>query len=100
MGVDTLLLLLTQHCARDKSVFRTEDERLIFPLVILFLAYTGGRPAEFVHVPKNIASQDPLGKEEVPKHRDSQPAIYLDHAADTCSDDEYDTEAADDMPSC
>ena len=31
---------------------------------MLFNAYTGGRPAEFVHVPKDKASQDLLGEED------------------------------------
>src|SRR4051812_13179601 len=31
---------------------------------MFFKAYTGGRPAEFVHSSKGKASQDPLGDEE------------------------------------
>ena len=97
-GVDTLLLLLTQHWARDKSTFRTEDDRLDFAAVTLFLAYTGGRPAEFVHVSKNRASQDPLGEEErTPKRGYYQPSIHLDQAANDCSDYGDDSEAADDI---
>jgi hypothetical protein len=63
-GADTLLLLLTHHWARDESIFRTEDDRLDYAAIDLFLAYTGGRPAEFVHASKGAASQDPLGDDE------------------------------------
>ena len=36
---------------------------------MLFQAYTGGRPAEFVHASKGKASQDPLSEaEEANKH--------------------------------
>jgi hypothetical protein len=95
-GVDTLLLLLTQHWARDESVFRTEDDRLDFAAVTLFLAFTGGRPAEFVHVAKNPASQDPLGKdEETPRRGSYQPSLHLNNDS---SDYEYDSEVADDIP--
>ena len=63
-GVDDLLLLLTQYWARDESVYRTEDDRHDVATIMLFQAYTGGRPAEFVHSSKGKASQDPLGDEE------------------------------------
>jgi hypothetical protein len=63
-GPDDLLLLLTHHWARNESVFPTEDDRLDIATIMLFQAYTGGRPAEFVHVSKGKASQDPLGKAE------------------------------------
>lgn len=36
---------------------------------MLFQAYTGGRPAEFVHASKGKASQDPLGKAEHANNR-------------------------------
>jgi hypothetical protein len=98
-GVDTLLLLLTQHWARDTSILRTEDDRLDFAIVTLFLAYTGGRPAEFVHASKNTASQDPLGKEgDTSKRGCHQPSMRLDDAADDCSDYEDDGEAGDAIP--
>lgn len=35
-GVDNLLLLLTQHWARDKSVYRTEDDRHDVATIMLF----------------------------------------------------------------
>jgi len=63
-GVDELLLLLTQHWSRDESVYRTEDDRHDVATIMLFQAYTGGRPAEFVHSSKGKASQDPLGVSE------------------------------------
>lgn len=99
-GVDALLLLLTQHWARDESIFRTEDDRLDFPTVTLFLAYTGGRPAEFVHASKNAASQDPLGKEEgdTLKRGHHQPSIRLDQAGNDCSDYGDDFEVTDAIP--
>jgi hypothetical protein len=68
-GPDDLLLLLTQLWARDKSVFPTEDDRHDVATVMLFQAYTGGRPAEFVHASKGKASQDPLGEAEVNKNK-------------------------------
>ncbi|TVY17612.1 hypothetical protein LARI1_G005247, partial [Lachnellula arida] len=77
-GVNTLLLLLIQHWARDESAFRTEDNRLDFPLITLFLAYTGGRPAEFVY------------------YRDSQPSMHLDQAANDYSD--YEDNSKDEIP--
>jgi hypothetical protein len=62
VGPDDLLLLLVQHWARDKSVFPTEDDRHDLATIMLFNAYTGGRPAEFVHASRGKASQDPLGE--------------------------------------
>jgi hypothetical protein len=62
VGPDDLLLLLVQHWARDESVFPTEDDRHNLATIMLFNAYTGGRPAEFVHASKGKASQDPLGE--------------------------------------
>jgi hypothetical protein len=63
-GPDDLLLLLTHHWARDESVFPTEDDRHNVATIMLFQAYTGGRPAEFIHASKGKASQDPLGEAE------------------------------------
>lgn len=63
-GGDDLLLLLAQHWARDGSVYHTEDDRHDVATVMLFQAYTGGRPAEFVHSSKGKASEDPLGDAE------------------------------------
>ena len=63
-GPDDLLLLLTHLWARDTSVFPTEDDRHDVATVMLFQAYTGGRPAEFVHASKGKACQDPLGEAE------------------------------------
>ncbi|KAF4633187.1 hypothetical protein G7Y89_g4931 [Cudoniella acicularis] len=61
-----LLLLLTQHWARDKSVFHTENNRHDMATVMLFQAYTSSRPAKIVHSSKGKASQDPLGDIEEP----------------------------------
>jgi hypothetical protein len=63
-GPDDLLLLLTHHWARDESVFPTEDDRHDVATIMLFQAYTGARPAEFVHATKGKASLDPLGEGE------------------------------------
>jgi hypothetical protein len=68
-GPDDLLLLLTHLWARDKSVFPTEDNRHDVATVMLFQAYTGGRPAEFVHTSKGKACQDPLGEAEEAKNK-------------------------------
>lgn len=67
--VDELLLLLTHHWARDESVYSIEDDRLDVATITLFLAYTGARPAEFVHASKGHASKDPLGEAEESEER-------------------------------
>jgi len=46
--VDDLLLLLNCHWARDKSVYRTERQRVRFALILLLLFGTGCQPAELV----------------------------------------------------
>jgi hypothetical protein len=63
VGPDDLLLLLVQHWARDESVFPTEDDRYDLATIMLFNAYTGGRPAEFVHASQDKASQTPSAKQ-------------------------------------
>lgn len=55
-GPDDLLLLLTHHWARDEFVFPTEDDRHDIATIILFQAYIGGRPVEFIHASKGKAS--------------------------------------------
>lgn len=60
LGVDDLLLGLTHHWSRDKSVFPTEDDRLDLPLIMLFQAYTACRPAELVDGTKKRGESDPL----------------------------------------
>jgi hypothetical protein len=113
-GVDTLLLLLTQYWAHNKSVFRTEEDRLDYPIITLFFAYISARSAEFVHTSKNAASQNSLGKEEVApeevapeeiapeevatQHRDYQSSIHLDQADKDCSDYKDDNKTAEDIP--
>lgn len=61
---DDLLLSLVQHWARDESIFPTEDDRLDLPMIMLFQAYTGCRPAELVHAPRGQGLQDPLADED------------------------------------
>ena len=73
VGPDDLLLLLVQHWARDESVFPTEDDRHDLATIMLFNAYTGGRPAEFVHASKGKASQDPLGEGDKTSKRERLP---------------------------
>ena len=60
MGVDDLLLGLTHHWSRDRSVFPTEDDRLDLPTAMLFQAFTACRPAELVDASKARGGIDPL----------------------------------------
>ena len=60
MGVDDLLLGLTHHWSRDRSVFPTEDDRLDLSAIMLFQAYTACRPAELVDGTKSRAGKDPM----------------------------------------
>jgi hypothetical protein len=95
-GPDDLLLLLTQLWARDKSVFPTEDDRHDVATVMLFQAYTGSRLAEFVHVSKGKASQDPLGEAEVanknerPPRGDEDDDLQYDDDSDAGDGPDYD----------
>ncbi|KJK86879.1 hypothetical protein H633G_09276 [Metarhizium anisopliae BRIP 53284] len=59
MGVDDLLLGLTQHWC-DRSVFPTEDDRLDPATIMLFQSYTACRPAELVDGTKCRGGQDLL----------------------------------------
>jgi hypothetical protein len=93
-GPDDLLLILVQHWARDESVFPTEDDRHDVATVMLFQAYTGGRPAEFVHSSKGKASEDPLGeREETSKKAPPRKAAHCDYDDDSDAD-------VDDEPEC
>ena len=85
VGPIDLLLLLVQHWARDKSVFPTEDDRHDLATIMLFNAYTGGRPAEFVHASRGKASQDPLGEADKNRKRERAETMEEDY------DDESDT---------
>lgn len=102
VGPDDLLLLLVQHWARDESVFPTEDDRHDLATIILFNAYTGGRPAEFTHASKGKASQDPLGEaDETSKCKRTQKPTEKDYdddsdAFDGPDDDECDVVDHDD----
>jgi hypothetical protein len=60
MGVDDLLLGLTHHWSRDRSVFPTEDDRLDLATIMLFQAYTACRPAELVDGTKCRGGKDPM----------------------------------------
>ncbi|KAL3952360.1 hypothetical protein ACCO45_012303 [Purpureocillium lilacinum] len=60
MGVDDLLLGLTHHWSRDRSIFPTEDDRLDLSAIMLFQAYTACRPAELVDGTKSRAGRDPM----------------------------------------
>lgn len=60
MNIDDLLLGLTQHWSRDRSVFPTEDDRLDVPTIMLFQAYTACRPAELVDGTKRRGTEDRL----------------------------------------
>lgn len=60
LGVDDLLLGLTHHWCRDRSVFPTEDDRLDLSTIMLFQSYTACRPAELVDSTKSRGRQDPL----------------------------------------
>lgn len=80
---DELLLLLTQHWARDTSVYHTKNDRHDVATIMLFEAYTGGRPAEFVHTSKGKASEDPLGDvEEANKAKQAQERVGEDYKED------------------
>jgi hypothetical protein len=93
-GPDDLLLMLVQHWARDESVFPTEDDRHDVATVMLFQAYTGGRPAEFVHSSRGNASQDPLGeREETNKSTHPRKAAHCDDD-DRDADNNSDTDDA------
>ncbi|KAH9204554.1 hypothetical protein DL95DRAFT_418158 [Leptodontidium sp. 2 PMI_412] len=96
-GPDDMLVLLVQHWARDESVFPTEDDRHDVATIMLFQAYTGGRPAEFVHASKGKASEDPLGeREEANKNAHPRKATHCDHDEDSDADIDGATECDDD----
>jgi hypothetical protein len=68
---------------------------------MLFQAYTGGRPAEFVHSSKGKASEDPLGeRKEINKKAHPRKAAYGDcdddSDADADADTDYELECDDD----
>jgi hypothetical protein len=96
-GPDDLLLMLVQHWARDESVFPTEDDRHDVATVMLFQAFTGGRPAEFVHSSKGKASEDPLGeREEASKKAPPRKAAHCDYDDDSDADADAEPECDDD----
>ena len=85
MGVDDLLLGLTHHWSRDRSVFPTEDDRLDLPSIMLFQAYTACRPAELVDGTKTRGGKDPLLDDDLPAV-DSFGPWPTAAAAETCSE--------------
>ena len=48
IGRDEFYLMLRHHWGRDRHVYAIEKMRIYIAIVFLALAYTGGRPAEFV----------------------------------------------------
>jgi hypothetical protein len=92
-GPDNLLLMHVQHWARDKSVFPTEDDCYDVATVMLFQAYTGSRPAEFVHSSKGKASEDSLGeREETNENSHPQKAVYCDYDDNSDTGDNSDAD--------
>jgi len=59
LSVDYLLLGLTHHWSRDRSIFPTENDQLDLPTIMLFQAYTACRLAELVGS-KSRGGKDPL----------------------------------------
>jgi hypothetical protein len=95
-GPDDLLLLLTQDWARDDSIYPTEDDRHDVATIMLFQAYTGGRPAEFVHASKGKASQDPLGEAEERESKRHDQEGYEDNCLPDTTDHGIDFDYDDD----
>ena len=96
-GPDDLLLFLVHHWASDESVFPTEDDRHDVATVMLFQAYTGGRPAEFVHASKGKASEDPLGERvEADKNAHPREPTHANHDEDSDADIDGNDSNADD----
>ena len=60
LGVDDLILGLTQHWCRDRSIFPTEDDRLDLATIMLLQSYTACRPAELVDGTKSRGGADLL----------------------------------------
>ncbi|KFA52687.1 hypothetical protein S40293_10323 [Stachybotrys chartarum IBT 40293] len=73
LNVDDLILGLTHHWSRDRSIFPTEEDRLDLATIMLFQSYTAGRPAEFVDGTKSRGRSDPL-LDEPNDSLDSTPA--------------------------
>lgn len=60
MGVDDLLLSLTHHWCRDRSIFPTEGDRLDRSAIMLFQSYTACWPAELADETKSRGGKDPM----------------------------------------
>ena len=92
--LDDLLLILIQYWAYNKSIFPTKDDRYDISTIILFQAYISGWLAEFTHLLKGKASEDPLSKrEEYSKSVHPQKATHCDYNDDSNTD-------ANDEPEC
>jgi hypothetical protein len=101
MGIDDLLLGLTQHWSRDRSIFPTEDDRLDQATIMLFQAYTACRPAELVDGRKSRGDQDPLQAEPgditpksflpTPKDSDNLKDAYQGFGSDVDENNKADT---------
>jgi hypothetical protein len=90
-GPDDLLRMLVQHWAPCEHVYSTENDRHDVATIMLFQAYTGGRPAEFVHASKGKASEDPLGeREKTSKKAHSRKAAHCNYDDEPESDDDSD----------
>ncbi|KAM7192172.1 Protein of unknown function (DUF3435) domain containing protein [Rhypophila sp. PSN 637] len=120
LGIDDLLLGLTHHWSRDRSVFPMEDDRLDLATIMLFQSYTAGRPAEFVDGTKSRGRKDPLLDEpedhlvtdavnqlgpdlnqtnpddalDSPEHTETDTEESEEHSV--FDDEEYDTDATED----
>ncbi|KAM7188974.1 Protein of unknown function (DUF3435) domain containing protein [Rhypophila sp. PSN 637] len=120
LGVDDLLLGLTYHWSRDRSVFPMEDDRLDLATIMLFQSYTAGRLAEFVDGTKSRGRKDPLLDEpedhlvtdavnqlgpdlnktnpddalDSPEHTETDTEESEEHSV--FDDEEYDTDATED----
>jgi hypothetical protein len=46
----------------NKFIFLTKDDCHDVATIMLYQAYIGGWPAEFIHLSKGKASEDPLGE--------------------------------------
>lgn len=93
LGVDDLLLGLTQHWARDRSVFPTEDDRLDFATIMLIQAYTACRPAELVDGAKSRGRKGPVMDESESQRDDETGLDIMEDDSDNDMSDHSDDES-------
>ena len=90
LGADGMFALLTFNIAFDVGIFPLERRRVNLHGLLLFMAYTGGRPAEFV----NNESKPPKEVDEI-----FGPKVILNRAhkddGDSADDDGSDDDAPD-----